>query len=154
VIRGKWPDRFVVDASVALKIPWLEANTDAARRFFAAAESRWAQLIAPRLWFLECTNGCWKRVARKLATPEEAVRALDIIRALPVVQIDDAEFQDTVIAIALRNRTTAYDSLYVATAQFADVPLVTADMRLVQLLKDAAWEGSVFHISQFGALPS
>jgi predicted nucleic acid-binding protein len=143
-----------VDASVALKAAWRERDTDAAMRLFATAEKEWTQLIAPDFWLTECANGCWKRVQRKVNTAEEAIAAIAAIRALPVVPIDTTQLQDTLLPIALRNRTSAYDSVYVATAQFADVPLVTADTRLVQLLKDAAWEGSVFHISQFGALPS
>ena len=138
-----------MDASVALKLVWQETHTDAAFRFFGAVKRRRTQLIAPSFWFTECANGCWKRVQRKAGTPEEAVAALAIVGALPVVRIDTAELEDTALELALRNRTSAYDSLYVATAQFADVPLVTADMRLVQMLKDAAWEGSVFHISRW-----
>ena len=147
--RASLPTRYVVDASVALKVAWREVHTDSAYRLMAAAEKGWAHLIAPDFWIAECANGCWKRVQRGKNTPEEAVRALAALRALPIANIDSAELHDTILPIALAQRTSCYDALYVATAQFADVPLVTADTSLVQMLKDAAWKGSVFHISQW-----
>jgi predicted nucleic acid-binding protein len=124
-------------------------HSDAARRFFAAAEKRWTQLLAPDFWITECANGCWKRVQRRLNTKAEAMAALAIVRALPVIRIDATNFDDAVMHIALSHGTSCYAALYVATAQFADVPLVTADPRLVQLLKDSAWSGRVFHLSEW-----
>ena len=147
---GRWPDRFVVDASVAMKFAWHEPpHSDAASRFFAAADRKWSQLMAPGFWLTECANGCWKRVQRQRNTPEEAATSLAIIGALPVVRIDTTDLADAVLGIALQNRLTAYDALYVATAQFADVPLVTADTTLIQALGDARWPGRALHISQW-----
>lgn len=105
--------------------------------------------MAPGFWLIECANGCWKRVKRQACTPEEAGGRFNIIRSLPVQQIDIEIVADVVLEIALETRTTSYDALYVATAQFADVPLVTADGRLVQALSDARWPGRAMHISQW-----
>jgi predicted nucleic acid-binding protein len=150
VTPGKWPDRFVVDASVALKFAWHEPpHSDAASRFFAAADKKWTQLMAPSFWLTECANGCWKRVKRQFNTREEAATSYAVICALPVVRIETTDLADTVLGIALQNHLTAYDALYIATAQFADVPLVTADTRLMQALSDAHWSGRALHISQW-----
>jgi predicted nucleic acid-binding protein len=149
VTRVRWPDRYVVDASVALAFAWSETHSDAAGRLFDAVKKRGTQLIAPEFWLVECANGCWKRVQRRWKTPEEVIEAMRLIESLPVVRMDSAGLQDATLAIAIQTRTSCYDALYVATAQFADVPLVTGDARLVQMLKDAAWEGDVFHISEW-----
>jgi predicted nucleic acid-binding protein len=149
VIRVKHVDRYVVDASVALARVWREAHTDAAKRLFEAAEKQWLQLITPEFALAECANGCWKRVARRWKTAEEAVEAMRILDGLPIARIDASLVQPAALGIALTTGTSCYDALYVATAQFAGVPLVTADTRLVEMLKDAAWPGSVFHISQW-----
>ena len=147
--RDSRPERYVVDASVALEFIWPGPHTDAAVRFFTAVHRGWAQLLAPECWLTECAHGCWKRVQRQAATAEEALAAFATIAALPVARLATGEVTDVVMGIALQNRVSTYDALYVATAQFAGVPLVTGDGRLVQMLKEAGWEGRVFHISQW-----
>lgn len=149
MIRGSKLDRYVVDASVALAFVWDEADSAAARRLFDAAEKRWLQLIAPDFALTECANGCWKRVARRWKTAEEAIAAMAIIDALPIARIDASLIQPAALGTALITRITCYDALYLATAQFADVPLVTADSRLIQALSDARWPGRALHISQW-----
>jgi predicted nucleic acid-binding protein len=74
---------------------------------------------------------------------------MHIIETLPIARIAASLIQPAALGIALSTGTSCYDALYVATAQFADVPLISADTRLVQMLKDAAWEGTVFHISEW-----
>jgi predicted nucleic acid-binding protein len=149
VIRGNKLDRYVVDASVALAFVWAEADSAAARRLFLAAEKQWLQLIAPDFALTECANGCWKRVARRWKTAEEAIAAMEIIDALPIARIDASLIQPAALGTALITRTTCYDALYVATAQFADIPLVTADTRLIEALSEAHWPGRALHISQW-----
>ena len=148
-IPDKWPNRFAVDASVAVAFAWREPTTASADHFFANVQKQWAQLIAPDFWLVECANACWKRAHRRIATPEEVLAAYASILSLPVTAIDTTLLNDIALSIAVDVRITAYDALYVATAQFAGVPLVTGDTRLVKMLKDAAWEGTVFHISEW-----
>lgn len=147
--RDKKPDRYAVDASVALAFVWDEADSMAARKLFNAAQKQWLQLMAPDFALTECANGCWKRVARRWKTPEEAVTAMQIIDSLPIARIDSSLLQPAALGIALVTGTTCYDALYVATAQFADVPLVTADSKLIQALSDVHWPGRALHISQW-----
>lgn len=149
MIRGKRPERYVVDASVALAYVWAEANGDAAGRLFEAARKTWVQLMAPDFSRTEWANGCWKRVQRRWKTADEVIRAMGVLDALPIAQLDTSQLHEAALGIAIQTRTSCYDALYVAAAQFADVPLVTADARLVRMLKDAAWAGDVFHISQW-----
>jgi predicted nucleic acid-binding protein len=132
-----------------LALAWPETLSAAAARLFAAARKRWVQLIAPDFWLLECANACWKKGQRRLSTPEESLHAYRVISRLPVTRMDTAPLNDVIIALAIERQITTYDALYVATAEFADVPLVTADARLVTTLRAANWPGRVEHLSEW-----
>ena len=143
------PDRYVIDAAVALAFAWPDVLSPAAVRFFAAVQRGWIQLIAPDVWLLECASACRQKVQRRRCTPEEAIQIYGVIRQLPVTPVDTTDLSDLLIHLALERQLSTYDALYVAVAEFARVPLLTADAGLTAALRDAHWTGHVEHLSEW-----
>lgn len=73
-------------------------------------------------------------VVRKL--DEELVRLLKI-RA-PIELVPDSELASAAFALALRTDRTVYDCLYLALAAEREVPMITADRRLHNALREWA----------------
>ena len=120
----------VVDASVAVKLVLTEPDSHLARSWVTSAES--GVLIAPDLLHVEVASAALKRLRLGLTdaqTAAEAVQSVagffdDVTPTFPLV--------DSALAIGLRTGTSVYDSIYLSLAQRLDVPLVTADERLVR----------------------
>ena len=64
---------------------------------------------------------------RRLLDAGAARAAFELLDALPIASVDTALLMDVALDVAIACDLTMYDSLYVATALFADAPLVTND---------------------------
>ncbi|UEM04761.1 type II toxin-antitoxin system VapC family toxin [Skermanella rosea] len=126
----------IVDASVALK--WFveeEGSSDAAD-LIAGGTAR----LAPDLVIPEVLNAAWKAFSRGFMVREQ----YDAIpRLLPDL------FQDIVPTKRLASRAAtlaremghpAYDCFYLALAEEQNLPLITADRRLVNRVVDTKFE--------------
>jgi predicted nucleic acid-binding protein len=126
--------RLVVDASVAVQWFVPEAHSSAARGLLRAGIS----LLAPDLIRAEVGNVLWKRWRRGELDAAEVEAALADFRRLPL-EVHSAEpLLESAWAIARETGLTVYDSLYVALAVAHQAPLVTADRRLFERLRDGA----------------
>ena len=80
----------------------------------------------------EIGNAAWKRVAffkeGKEATWLSLSKCLQFIKSCKVMNSSDLAGQ--AYEIALENRTTFYDSLFLAAAQQEKVPLLTLDKKM------------------------
>lgn len=126
----------VVDASVAVK--WLlpEEHSDAAVRLLA---EDW-DLRAPDLFWAESGNILWKKWRKNEVTAEEATELWVDLRRFPLRIFSSEPLCDLSWDIARRFNRTFYDSLYVALAVSGSCPLVTADLRLFNALRNEAPE--------------
>ncbi len=79
----------------------------------------------------------------------EVRSAYRAITDLKVAKLNTSDLADVVLDMALENRTTSYDALYIATAQFADAPLITTDTKLLDTLRAAQWPGRAMHLSEY-----
>lgn len=143
------PERVVIDASVALKYILHETDSDHARRVIEAAAYGEIQLVAPYAWQLECANACWKRVRLKKMAESSAVVAVETLRSLGVNYIDAEILIDRALDIALRCRTSTYDAMYAAAAEYVDGELVSADDDLLESLRQNKWPGRAMHPSRW-----
>ncbi len=132
----------VLDASVAAKFFLDEADSELARSLEHGFD-----LVAPDLILAELCNLFWKRVRRRDLTPEDARRALRwlslAVDLLPIEQIAPGAMD---LSVTLDH--PAYDCFYLALAQQRNLPLLTADERLIALVKAASLDIRVIRLDQ------
>jgi predicted nucleic acid-binding protein len=142
------PFRAVVDASVAVKIFVPEALSTEAQAVFARfAQENGAELVVPDLFFVECANVFWKWVQRSAYSAKAAQEHLRDLTGLGLTAIPTQALADDALDIALKHRVTAYDACYIAAASQLQLPLITADEKLVRQVEkgshDVQWLGDV-----------
>ena len=140
-----WP--VVVDASVAVK--WLvkEEDVENALRLLQGAED----IRAPQIIFGEVANALWKKIRRgeiTTRTGQEAVGFLPgyISRVFPT---DD--LLSEALGMACTYDHPVYDCLYLEGARRLDLPLVTADLRLIRKFSASPYASTVLPLSEWRA---
>jgi predicted nucleic acid-binding protein len=126
--------RLVVDASVAIKWYLPEIHSEAAERLLNGA----VELCAPDLMFSEIGNMLWKRVMRMDVTEEKARSIMHSLGALPLTVWRADILAEGALSIACSAKRSFYDSLYLSLAVTSDCRLVTADLKLLNSLKNVA----------------
>ena len=123
--------RHVVHTSVAIK--WLveEVHAEAARRLLADVYA----LYAPDLLWPESGNILWKKAQRGELTTQEARLIREGLARQPLSIYPSRLLVEPALEIALDTGRTVYDSCYVALAMLIESPLVTADQRLFNALR-------------------
>jgi len=119
----------VVDASVAVK--WVvEEDHSAKAALLLGFEAR----HAPDHWLAEAVNVLWSKVCHGDLTVADAEERMTVLLRAPLIAVPIAGLMPRAFAIAVACMVTIYDSLYVALAETRDIPLVTADERLIRRL--------------------
>ncbi|OQA46200.1 MAG: tRNA(fMet)-specific endonuclease VapC [Chloroflexi bacterium ADurb.Bin325] len=127
--------RVVVDASVAIKWFVPEIHAAAARRLLREGLT----LLAPDLIWAEVANALWRKW-REQELPAEAVEGiLDDFRRYPLHITSGESLYDVAWPVAQGSGRTFYDSLYLALAMSNGCPMVTADLRFYNAIKDTPW---------------
>jgi predicted nucleic acid-binding protein len=117
----------VVDASVALKRVVDEPDTGSALKLRENA------LHAPDFLLSECANALCTRVRRGMMTRSQAEARHAELSAAPIAWTATGDVTADAILPALDLVHLVYDCLYLALAVRQDMPLVTADRRLLAL---------------------
>ncbi len=121
----------VVDASVALK--WF-VNEDGSDRAVSLLKAD-RPVIAPDLLLAEVCNAAWKSLRRREIDPAQLDQiAIDV--AVPfqrLIPLDRLLRRAVTIAGELDH--PVYDCLYLALAEAEDAPLITADRRLLKIVR-------------------
>jgi predicted nucleic acid-binding protein len=123
------PDRYVVDASVAAKLYFIEAGSVLAQTTVRGAD----RLIAPDLLFLEMASLAVRKVKRSMASLEQGALAVNSLGALLDETIAAAALAPRAFELAAAHRFSAYDAAYLALAELRDFQVLTADAALVRL---------------------
>lgn len=136
----------VVDASVAVK--WFFAKEPHAAEALALVRDDPA-LIAPDLVIAETCNAAWKwlRLGRIAATELDEIAA-----SLPRYFSEftaAAILAPRAVAIAAALAHPVYDCLYLALAELRQLPLITADARLLARLAGSPWSASAVHLADY-----
>ena len=127
----------VIDASVAVKLFFEEELTEHAETLFASSTAQPpARFYVPGLFYLECASVFWKHCRRFGYPVDQARDALGDLHALGLLSAPVKGLMSPGFEIALEYGITVYDASYVTLADRLDVPLVTADEKLVRLLAD------------------
>ncbi len=142
------PLQYVVDASVGVKLFVVEPLSTEAHALFAHLTANPpADFFVPDLFFVECTNIFWKYVRRMGLAASDAQNYVTQLTRLTLQATPTALIAGDGSALAITYNISAYDACYVALAQQLNVPLVTADEKLVRTLAgsghDMRWLGAL-----------
>lgn len=126
------PDRAVLDTGVIFAIYFKEEASGRAKR--AAMEN---DPITVDLAFAEVGNAAWKRVTLfgeyRDANRNSLQRCIDYIKSCTLLRSSD--LADLAFEISMEDKTTFYDSLFLAAAEVEQVPLLTLDKKLYEKVK-------------------
>jgi len=122
----------VVDASVAVKWFIPEPHSGDSLRFL---ERDWS-LLAPDLIFSEFGNILWKKLQKGEIKAIEARGIIADFMEVPIVIYPSTSLMGDAWSIAEKSLRSFYDSLYLALARIQGCPLVTADRKLYEALKN------------------
>ena len=138
----------VIDANVALKLFFVQPLSDQADILFKHLEvDTQARFHVPDFFYAECVSAFanYVRLARyPAATAKQDVAELCAL-ALRITSSIDLAADATDIAI--RHQVSGYDAFYVALAVRINVPLVTADEKLVKAV------GNRYDVQSLAAFP-
>jgi predicted nucleic acid-binding protein len=137
----------VLDASVGIKLFVSEDHSEDVQGLLdLSLADPDSSLLVPDLFFVECANVLRKKVRLK-ELPEDLARdSLSDLAKMRLVSTVTRELVNRAWQISCRYSITAYDACYVALAEARDLPLLTADNRLVQTLSN-----SPIHLILLGA---
>lgn len=139
------PAQLVVDASVAVKWYVPEVGSDTAVRILESGQT----LLAPDLLVAEFGNILWKKVSRGLLEAAEAKDIASAFLSTMPLQIRSSELLlRAAVKIATTYGCTVYDAVYLSLAVAEDCPMVTADDRLVQMIKSTSLEPFVHLLTE------
>jgi predicted nucleic acid-binding protein len=124
--------KFVIDASVAAKWLFDEPESELADLLL----SRGDLLLAPDLLYAEIGNVIWKRLRRGELDPSRTDALLDELLAAPVKLFPISNFVREAVRIAHLSRRSFYDASYLALAIQESCALITADLRLLNALRN------------------
>ena len=137
----------VIDASVSVK--WVVEEDHSAK---ATLLLQCQSLHAPDHWQAEAVNVLWARVFKGDLAAADAEERMAVLLRAPIVGTPIATLMPRAFAISVAHMVTIYDSLYVALAEKLNIPLVTADERLVRRLSgDAALGKRVVWVGDLAA---
>lgn len=144
------PRRYVVDASVGIKLFVAEEFSDDAHAVFARlAADPPVELFVPDLFYIECTNVLWKLTRFRGYSAERAREDLSDLATLMLHSVSTVKLMTEALDIASEADTTAYDACYAALARKLGVQLITADRKLarklVKISIDTTWLPEVAH---------
>ena len=127
------PDRVILDSGVIAAIFFKEESSDRAEK---VAENY--ELITVDLAIAEVANVAWKRVIFFNESKEVASKAVkksvDFILGVCRV-ISSQEVIEDAFEIAITDKITIYDSLFIAASEREKAPLMTTDRKLHEKVK-------------------
>jgi predicted nucleic acid-binding protein len=130
-----------VDASVALK--WFLPDEP------LAIIRDGSGLIAPDILVAEVCNGAWRAARLGRIGQDQVDEIAAILPRIFEALIGAASLAPRAVAIAGAIDHPVYDCLYVALAEVRQVPLVTADARLLGKLRSTPWEANSLYLANY-----
>jgi predicted nucleic acid-binding protein len=119
---------YVVDASIAAKWVIDEPGT------IQALKLRRHVLFAPDLLIAECGNIIWKKVRLGELSEPEASLAIGLLVRADIELVPTRRLARRAVDLAILLDHSTYDCIYLALAETAKRPFVTADARLPRKL--------------------
>ena len=114
----------IVDSSVAAK--WYAAEPDSGQ----AERLLLHRLAAPDFILVEVANVLWKKVRKKELRPSQIRSALPHLIRFLILE-PAAPLVERAVELALRLPHPVYDCVYLILSEDLDLPVITADKRLL-----------------------
>jgi predicted nucleic acid-binding protein len=134
--------RFVVDASVGIKLFINEPLSDEAHALFAKmTEDPAVEFFVPDLFYIECANILLKYMRRFGRSLEDSLADLVDLNLLVIKSTPTAHLMEDALILASEKNLTAYDACYAVLAQRLEMSLITADEAMVKAVDWAVWLG-------------
>jgi len=127
--------RYVIDASVIIKLVVPEDGSDAMHMLAALHRAGTIRLLAPDFALTECANVLGRYARRTGTPPEDMQEAFQILCQLEIEEVAHRELVEDSLTLSMRHDRAVYDVLYLALAQKEGISLITADERFVNALK-------------------
>lgn len=122
--------RFVIDASILVKLFFEEEHSDASVRHVRNA----TELLAPDLLWVEAANVVWKRLRRGELDAADAAALVGEMLRVPVATHGGVDLVGPALTLAANTGRTVYDCLYLALAIREKIPVLTGDERFANAL--------------------
>ena len=126
-------ETLIIDASIAIKWVVEEEGTEQALRL----RGRY-YFAAPDLIVAECANILWKKVQRNELTLEEAQLASRLLQQADIELIGMRGLLEEATRLVVLLGHPAYDCIYLALAKQRQCLFVTADERLLRIVREKA----------------
>ena len=130
-----------IDASIILRHVLMPDHTPIKKVWESWVKDE-TNLVAPSLLFYEVTNGLYQQERNNTLSPEAIWQSLEYSLDLPITLVNEKNLHMRAREIAVQyNLPATYDAHYLALAEWMDIELWTADMRLVKAVKsfDLDW---------------
>ena len=137
--------RFVVDASVAVKLLVDEPDSDVARELAASGE----ELHAPRLMASEVANALWRKARLGQIERADAGAALAWLPDMPVRWNDDEAVSADAVRLALALDHPVYDCVYLALAHRIAAVMLTADRQFAMAVAPTEHREAVLTLADY-----
>lgn len=125
----------VVDANVALKLFFDQPLSDKADALFAhLATDPHTRLYVPDFFYAECASAFAKYVRVAGYSAASAKQDMADLLALSLHVTPTASLATEALKIASEHRVSGYDAFYVALSAHFNVPLITEDEKLAQVM--------------------
>ncbi len=128
-------NRYVVDASVAIKWFIPELHSEAALRLYHSHY----RLHVPALIKLELGNVLAKKIRRGEITRDEGNVILKELKQLPLQHHADERLFPAAYQLAVDTQRSVYDCLYLALAEAIDGVMITADHKFYSSLTGGSY---------------
>ena len=137
--------RFVIDASVAVKLLVDEPDSDTARELAASGR----ELHAPRLMASEVANALWRKARQGQIERADAGTAMASLPDMPLRWSEDETVSADAVRLALALDHAVYDCVYLALAHRIGATVVTADRRFVTAVASTEHGESVMMLADY-----
>jgi predicted nucleic acid-binding protein len=119
----------VADSSVAIKWFAWETQSDLAE---AMLGSEW-RIHAPEFLWIETANGLWKKWRRKELSRIDVEQSVAKLRGVIDEWHTDRDLVEDAAELSLELGHPVYDCLFLALARKLEMPVITADTRLLSI---------------------
>lgn len=135
-------NRYIVDASVGIKWFVPETHEVAALRLLEHG----VELHAPDLIYAEIGNILWKKWCKGEIDADDIAPLIGDFKAVRITVHRTEELMENAWKIARQYKRSFYDSLYLSLAKHAGSKMVTADLKLYNVLKETSLKKHILWI--------